>query len=180
MKKVGVFYGSDTGCTEAIVAKIEKLINESVVSFIDVSQVKDKSELLDFENLILAIPTWYDGDLQSDWESFFPDFETLDFESRKVAIVGLGDQVGYGEYFVDGIGILAQSAMNNNAQLVGLTSIEGYDFEESKALYEVDGEQYFLGLALDEDNQSELTDSRLEPWISEVLQEFEVEVVEMK
>lgn len=27
-----------------------------------------------YEKLILRLSTWYDGDLQSDWEDFFDDF----------------------------------------------------------------------------------------------------------
>lgn len=174
MSKIGVFYGSDTGCTEAVIAKIEQLIPEDLTTYTDVSTVKDKNDLLVYDHLILAIPTWYDGELQSDWETFFLEFDTLDFDGKKIAIVGLGDQIGYGEFFVDGIGILAQSVMKNNAQLIGLTSTEGYDFEESKALYEVDGNSYFLGLALDEDNESDLTDQRLGAWVNQIMEEFEI------
>ena len=174
MSKIGVYYGSDTGCTEAVIAKIEQLIPEGFTTYIDVSTIKEKNTLLEHEHLILAIPTWYDGELQSDWEDFFPEFDTLDFAGKKVAIVGLGDQIGYAEFFVDGIGILAESVMKNNAQLIGLTSTEGYDFEESKALYEQDGESYFLGLALDEDNEADLTDERLGNWINQIMEEFEI------
>ncbi len=174
MKKIGVFYGSDTGCTEAVMEKLKEII-EDKADFHDVSGVKNKDDLLAYSHLILAIPTWYDGELQSDWESFFPDFQKIDFEERKIAIVGLGDQIGYGEFFVDGIGILAKAAMEQQAQLVGLCAIDGYDFEESQALIDIDGETYFLGLPLDEDNQPEMTDDRLGTWMVQVLEEFELE-----
>ena len=173
MKKIGVFYGSDTGCTEAVMEKLKDIIG-SIADFFDVSQLKQKEELLAYSNLILAIPTWYDGELQSDWEVFFPEFQKIDFEGRKVAIVGLGDQIGYGEFFVDGIGILGKSAIENQAQLIGLCALDGYDFEESQALIEIDGETYFLGLPLDEDNQPDETDQRLQAWTEQVLEEFEL------
>jgi flavodoxin I len=41
-------------------------------------------------------------------------------------------------------------------------SIEGYEFTESKAFR--DGK--FVGLALDEDNQSDLTEERIKKWVS--------------
>ena len=103
-------------------------------------------------------------------------FQQIDFEERKVAVMGLGDQIGYGEFFVDGIGILAKSAMEQNAQLIGLCTLDGYDFEESQALIEIDSETYFLGLPIDEDNQPEMTDERLSAWVDQVLEEFELEV----
>jgi flavodoxin I len=46
--------------------------------------------------------------------------------------------------------------------------VKRYDFSESKAV--VDGK--FLGLAIDEDNQSELTESRVKSWVSQLKKEF--------
>jgi len=53
-------------------------------------------------------------------------------------------------------------------ETVGYRPIDGYDFNESKAV--VDGK--FLGLAIDEDNQSDLTESRIKSWVSQLKREF--------
>lgn len=45
---------------------------------------------------------------------------------------------------------------------------DGYDFNESKAV--VDGK--FLGLAIDEDNQSDMTELRVKSWVSQLKKEF--------
>ena len=58
----------------------------------------------------------------------------------------------------------------NGANLVGLWENQGYEHTASKAIR--DG--YFLGLALDEDNQAELTDERVSAWVEQVLIEFEL------
>ncbi|MDR1554766.1 MAG: flavodoxin, partial [Campylobacteraceae bacterium] len=47
-------------------------------------------------------------------------------------------------------------------------SIEGYSFEESTAV--VDGK--FVGLIVDEDNQSDLTESRVEKWVESIKSAF--------
>ena len=117
MKSIGLFYGSDTGCTETIVARIVERIGEEHIDVYDMSQVKDADVFLKYDKILIGIPTWYDGDLQSDWEEFFPQFEEISFEGRSIAIFGLGDQIGYGEYFVDGIGILARSAMEKRSSV---------------------------------------------------------------
>lgn len=174
MGKIGLFYGSDTGCTEVIVQKIIDLVGDERIEELDMSVNKNIELFKTYNCIIIGVPTWYDGDLQSDWLEFYDDFKTIDFTGKTVAIFGLGDQIGYGEYFVDGIGILGEVVMENGGQLIGTTSTEGFDYEESKAEFSHDGETYFMGLALDEDNESDLTDERLEPWISEVLQEFEM------
>lgn len=174
MEKIALFYGSDTGCTEAVVAKIQDLIDEELLEIYEMSAVKNTMSFAEHNHILIGVPTWYDGDLQSDWEAFLEDFKTIDFSGKIVAIFGLGDQMGYGEYFVDGIGTLGNIVMENGGQLVGAWSVEGYDFEESVALFEYEGEKYFMGLALDEDNQPEMTDERLQVWVQSVLEEFQL------
>ncbi len=47
---------------------------------------------------------------------------------------------------------------------MGQWPTEGYDFDASKAVK--NGQ--FVGLALDEDNQSELTESRITTWVAQL------------
>lgn len=61
-----------------------------------------------FGFIIIGHSTWYDGELQSDFEAFFDEFQTIDFTYKIVALYGLGDQYGYDEYFVDGLGVLGE------------------------------------------------------------------------
>ena len=58
----------------------------------------------------------------------------------------------------------------NRCLLVGYWPNEGYEFEASRALSD-DG-HWFVGLALDETNQYELTDPRLDLWLPQVLDEM--------
>ena len=51
---------------------------------------------------------------------------------------------------------------------IGFTSTDGYDFDESKGL--IDGQ--WCGLSLDEDNQGEMTDERVENWCKVLLEEM--------
>ena len=169
MEKIGVFYGSDTGSTEVVKDLIVKEIGKEFVHEIDAYQIK-VSDFKDFDKIIIGLSTWYDGDLQSDWESFFEDFQTIDFTGKKVAIFGLGDQYGYAEYFVDGIGILGEVILANGGELFGVWPTAGYDYEESKAEFQ---QGWFMGLAVDEDNQRELTPERVKVWVNQVLEEFE-------
>ena len=172
MKKIGLFYGSDTGYTEAVVDQIKEIVGEEIIDIHDMSDVKEIAPFADYAYIIIGVPTWYDGDLQSDWDFFFEKFQTIDFSNKKVAIFGLGDQSGYPEYFVDGIGTLGNVVAENGGELVGFWSTEGYDFEESKAVFDYDGEEYFMGLAIDEDNEEELTEERLKTWLDLVMEEF--------
>ncbi len=56
--------------------------------------------------LILGIPTWDFGEIQEDWEAVWDQLDDLNLEGKIVALYGLGDQLGYGEWFLDALGML--------------------------------------------------------------------------
>ena len=163
--KVKLIFGSDTGNTDYVVdTYIINMLDPIEVEVIEVHNLKPED--WDTDNLIiLGIPTWYDGELQSDWEDYFEEFQQIDFTGKTVAVFGLGDQIGYSEYFVDGIGILAKVVLENGGKIIGHWPTEGYDYDESKGLL---NEDYFYGLALDEDNESDLTFQRVEKWVQQI------------
>ena len=167
--KIGLFYGSDTGITEEITNILVELWKGDEIEVHEIIDAKPE-DFNRYKVLFLGLSTWYDGDLQSDWESFFEDFKTIDFTRKTVAIYGLGDQYGYAEYFIDGVGILAKVVLENGGKVIGYWSSEEYDYTESVA--DID-EDYFYGLALDHDNQQELTEPRLEEWLTQISKELE-------
>ena len=163
---IKLIYGSDTGNTELVTEDLVKLLDN-----IEVTTVADLTpEDWDHDKFILGIPTWYDGELQSDWEDYFEEFKTIDFKGKIIALLGLGDQIGYEEWFCDGIGILAEVIIKNGGQIIGFTEKDdSYEFEDSKALVDDDT---LYGLAIDEDNQPELTQERLKKWVEQLKKEF--------
>ena len=165
--RIKLIYGSDTGNTELVTEDLVKLLDN-----IEVTTVADLTpEDWEYDNFILGIPTWYDGELQSDWEEYFEEFKTIDFTGKKVAIFGLGDQLGYEEWFCDGIGILAKEILKNGGTVIGYTTKdESYDFETTpKSIIKDD---MFYGLCIDEDNQGELTQERLKNWVEQLKLEY--------
>ncbi|GAA3516307.1 flavodoxin FldA [Aquimarina addita] len=172
MEKIALFYGSDTGCTDDITKDFIALWDQDNLDVREIGDVK-KSDFDQFDHFIFGLSTWYDGDLQSDWESFFDDFQEIDFTNKIVAIYGLGDQIGYGEYFIDGVGILAKVVLENGGEVIGHWPYEGYRFTDSVAMIE-EKEGYFYGLAIDNDNESQLNEERLTKWIHQVKKELQV------
>jgi len=98
-------------------------------------------------------------------------FKTIDFTNKTVAIFGLGDQLGYEEWFCDGIGILAKVIIENGGKVIGYTEKDdSYDLEEiPKSLVD---DNTFYGLCIDEDNQPELTQDRLQKWVGNIKEKF--------
>tara|TARA_R110001592_G_scaffold15590_11_gene67715 strand:- start:50 stop:550 length:501 start_codon:yes stop_codon:yes gene_type:complete len=164
--KAKIIYGSDTGNTEVIADDLVKLLNKSEVLTVDELEKRDWE---DNELYILGIPTWYDGELQSDWEDYLDNFQEINFTGKTVAIFGLGDQVGYAEWFCDGVGILADIVEKNGGKIIGNWPTDGYEFEASKAVMNTNNT--FYGLCIDEDNQPELTQERLKQWVKQLKQE---------
>jgi len=168
MNKIGIFYAFNTVKTARCAKKILKQVrgNESA-ELVDVLTL-DEATFLSYNNLILGVPTWFDGELPTYWDEFVPSIEETKLEGKRIAIFGLGDQKGYPENFVDGIGLIAVALEERGAEIVGLTSIEGYKFEKSLALRN----NKFLGLAIDIENQAGLTDERIINWVKQLQEEF--------
>ena len=150
MTKVALFYGTQTGYTETASEIIQKEFGgDSVVTITNIA----KAELSDFESyeyIIIGCPTWNVGELQRDWEDFYEQLDSIDFRGKNVAYFGEGDQVAYPDTFQDAMGILSEKISELGGETVGYWSTDGYEFTDSKAVR--DGK--FVGLALDEDNQS--------------------------
>ena len=167
MQQVGIFYGSTTGNTETSALKIQKEFGTDKAQLFDVSEVK-ASDMEQFTNLVFGASTWGIGDLQDDFEAFMSEITEANLTGKKVAIFGLGDQYSYSDSFVDAIAQIYEKLNDKGCELIGKTSTEGYEYDESQA--EMDGQ--LIGLALDEENQSDLSDSRIKHWVEELKNQF--------
>lgn len=166
---VGLFYGSSTCYTEIAAEKIAACLGEQVVDVHNLAQFPVE-QMANYQNLILGIPTWDYGELQEDWENCWDDLDELDLHGVTVALYGLGDQLGYPEWFQDALGYLYIKVVNRGARVIGLWPVEGYDFDRSLAL--TDDGKHFVGLALDEESQFELSEQRITRWCGQIKREF--------
>lgn len=156
--KTAIFYGSTTGTTEMVAGKVGELLGAEVLSATEIDRVEE------YDFVIFATSTWGMGDLQDDWYEALDKLKTKNLSGRKIGLIGIGDQFGFGDTFVDGIGTIYEEIKDMGINLVGKTSTDGYSFSGSKAV--VDDE--FVGLVIDENNQSELTDERINAWVEKV------------
>ena len=60
MATVGLFFGSDTGNTEAIAKMIQKKLGKKMVEVKDIAK-STKEQIQEFDLLMFGIPTWYYG-----------------------------------------------------------------------------------------------------------------------
>ncbi|MBP3259467.1 MAG: flavodoxin FldA [Prevotella sp.] len=160
MKKTVVVYGSSTGTCEAIAEKIGAKLGAEVLNVQDLTADIVAAN----ENLILGTSTWGAGELQDDWYDGLKVLQSADLKGKVIALFGCGDCESYGDTFVGGIGELYDGIKDSGARFVGSVSTDGYTFDDSAAV--VDGQ--FVGLPLDDVNEDNMTDGRIEAWIAQI------------
>ncbi len=172
MSKIAIFYGPLGGAVNRVANKIKESIGEDKVEMV---AVKDAtvSDLEKFDKIIFGLSTvgkdtWDSEYSSNDWGKFLPEIGKTNYAEKTVAVFGLGDHVTYSHGFVDHIGLLGKELIKNGANLVGKVTTDGYEFDESEAV--INGE--FIGLALDEDFEPELTDERVAAWLELLKPEF--------
>ncbi len=167
MKKIALVYSFNTKKTDQVAKKIAETFGEKIIELINAEDITEEQFML-YNNLILGVPTWFDGELPNYWDEFIPAVEDLNLKGKKFALFGAGDQIGYPENFVDGIGIMAKILEQRGAKIIGMTSTEGYTFESSKA----QRTNQFVGLALDFENQVSKNKERIANWCEQLKKEF--------
>ena len=155
-----VIYGFSTGTCEAIAEKIARKLGCEAINVQDLSA----DIISNYQNLILGTSTWGDGEMQDDWYDGIKVLQGSNLSGKVVALFGCGDCESYGDTFVGGIGELYHGIKDSGARFVGAVATDGYTFDYSEAV--VKGR--FIGLPLDDVNEEDQTDSRIDRWITEI------------
>ena len=157
MEKTLVIYGSSTGTCQGIAEKIGEKLGAEVVDVTD-DQVNGA------QNLILGTSTWGAGEMQDDWYDGIKKLTALDLNGKTVALFGCGDCESYSDTFCGGMDEIYSALKDKGVKFVGAVSTDGYTFDDSAAV--VDGK--FVGLALDDVNEDDKTDERIDAWIDSI------------
>ena len=160
MNKTIVIYGSSTGTCQSIA---EKIASKLKVEAFDV-QTLDAGVVDSYDNLIIGTSTWGAGELQDDWYDGLKLLQGANLSGKTIAIFGCGDCESYGDTFVSAMGELYNGLKGSGAAFIGRVPTAGYNFSDSEAV--VDGE--FVGLALDDVNEEDKTDERIDAWIESI------------
>lgn len=163
MKATIIVYGSTTGNCESIARRIAQALalpESAVVSASDLTP----GLISNNTNLLLGSSTWGSGDLQDDWYDAIELIKSSDLTGKTVAVFGCGDSCSYSDTFCNAMAALYEAAKDAGARMVGAVPTDGYTFDESAS---VDGGE-FVGLALDEDNESDKTDGRIAAWVESI------------
>ena len=145
MNKTYVIYGSSTGTCEDIASRIGEKLGLSNNEIINVAQLT-AAQVNEAKNLILGTSTWGSGELQDDWYDGLKTLQSCDLKGKTVALFGCGDSESYSDTFCGAMSELYKGIKDSGAK--------------------------FIGLALDDVNESDKTDARIEAWVNQIKPEL--------
>lgn len=159
MKKTVIIYGSSTGTCQNIAEIIATKLGVSDI--LDVAKVT-ASQISAYDNLILGTSTWGAGEMQDDWYDGIKELKNANLNGKTVALFGCGDSQSYSDTFCDGMGEIYRELQSSGCNIISNTPTDGYTYDNSTAV--ADGR--FVGLAIDDVNESDLTENRIDAWIA--------------
>ncbi len=168
--RIGLLYSTVSSATRYVAEMIKVELGAERVDVINLANVTPDL-LAQYDRLVIGAPTWDTAAADATVKAFLTKLEHLDLTGKQVALFGLGDQVRYPGKFLDTLGLIYRQVQRRGAKVVGRWPTEGYEFRQSLA---VDNGS-FVGLALDEDNQSERTIDRIELWSEMVRLAFDAD-----
>lgn len=172
MHKIGLIYWPKGGNVENVAKKLYQYFDKSYTDIYDIESISG-TDLVNYDCLIIGgsttgAETWEEAEPSNAWNDLFADLDKINLENKKVVIFGLGDQVLWPRNFVDNMIVIKKEFEKHGAKTVGYWPTDGYGFEESASVID----DKFVGLALDEDNEFDLTDERLKKWTEQIKKEF--------
>jgi flavodoxin I len=174
MKKIVLLYWGKGGNVERTSHKVFGMFDPDIIDIFDVVSF-DINKLKDYKLMILGHSTigaedWHDAKADNEWNAFFRRLENKGSNNITAASFCLGDQVLYPDHFVDSLEIYKNEIDKLNINTIGEWSTEGYKYTDSDG--EKDG--MFYGLALDVDNEPDLSDTRIKLWTDNIKKEVNI------
>ena len=159
--KTGIFFGSTMGTTEALAKQIAQKLNVPSADIYNVAEVS-ADQVMDYDFLLFGSSTWGAGDLQDDWYGFVDQLKNRDLTGKHVAFFGCGDSASYPDTFCDALSVLHDDLAGTGCVFVGAYVPEDYAVTDSAVCR--DGK--FIGLAVDDVNEGDKTEDRIDAWIA--------------
>ncbi|KAK9814564.1 hypothetical protein WJX72_007895 [[Myrmecia] bisecta] len=167
--EIGLFFSTSTGHTEEVASFIQEELGTAEPQ--EIGEV-ELSSLEEYDGLVVGAPTWNTGADEARsgtaWDDVLANIAGLNLKGKPVAVYGLGDAIGYGDYFCDAMEEVYRNFEEAGAKMIGHWPADDYEHSDSKALLS-DGT--FCGLPLDQDNEDDKTEGRIKAWAAQLKKE---------
>ncbi len=171
MSKMGIFVGTAGGTSMKVAEALVEAFDIDQADVINMEEdFDDIDQLLEYDVLFIGSSTWGQGDVHFSWVDTVLEIQDdeVDFSGKKVAFFGAGDSKKHGEHFCSALGKLHKTFTKAGAKAIGAIPKEGYTYEFSLAQK---GDK-LVGCAIDEHNEKDKTDERIEMWIEKLKNEL--------
>ena len=172
MKKIPIIYWPKKGNVELNAQRIQDQFGKATSLLVPLkdtdSGIFSQHDLLIFGCSTVGADSWQDAYIGNPWTIFFKEMDAkkIDLTGKKIALFGLGDQILYPDHFVDQLYVLKREFTGRGAEIVGKWATEEYEHTESRS----DEDGFFVGLALDEHNQDDMSEERVQEWVKGLLE----------
>lgn len=171
MSKIGIFYASAGGNTTLIAEALKEAFEVEDEDYVLMEDDFDSIEQFEsYDTLFIGSSSWGQGDFHFSWVDAILEIssEGMDFSGKKIALFGAGDAKKHGEHFCSALGKFYAVFTKAGASIVGFVDKDDYTYESSLA--QIDGK--LCGLAIDNINEPDKTDERIEKWIEQLKKEL--------
>lgn len=162
---IGIFCGTAGGTSMIIAEALAEAFGVEEDNLINMEEDFDDIEQFEeFDVLFIGSSTWGQGDVHFSWvdAQLEMEDEEVDLSGKTVAFFGAGDCKKHGEHFCSALGKLHKTFTGLGANAVGFVDASDYTYEFSLA----ENEGKLCGLAIDQHNEEDKTETRIENWIS--------------
>ncbi|KAF5828561.1 flavodoxin IsiB [Dunaliella salina] len=143
----------------------------------EIGDVENLESLKQYDGLIVGSPTWNTGADEersgTAWDNKLGSIKRMDLGGKPVACFGVGDSANYGDYYCDALEEIYSIFSNAKGKMVGKWAYSEGEYEHTYSKAEIEP-GVFCGLALDQDNQDDLTPARVDKWVAQIRQEMGV------
>lgn len=153
MSKILVSYATKGGDTKEVAEFIADILKADVIE----AKNLNENVLNSHDGFVFAASTHGDGQIFANFDDKLGLLNQTDFNGRKVALVGVGNQERHGNDFCSGLS--AFLPVLKKAKMIGATDANGYKFNFSRSF--INGK--FIGLVIDFKGDSDWK-SRAEKW----------------
>ncbi len=172
MKKIVLLYWGKGGNVELSANNVFNMFDPNIIDMFDLVSF-DVNTLNNYDYMILGHSTvgadhWDEAKPDNEWNKFYVKIAEMPDLNIIATSFGLGNQTLYPDHFVDGLGIYKHEMDKLNIKTIGAWPSVDYKFTDSDG--EKDG--YFYGLALDVDNEVELSEKRIAAWTNQIKKEM--------
>ncbi len=172
MSKMGVFVGTAGGTSMKVVDALVETFDIDEDDVINMEEDFDdiEDQMMEYDVLFIGSSTWGQGDVHFSWVDPVLEIQDdeIDFSGKTVAFFGAGDSKKHSEHFCSALGKLHKTFSEAGAKTIGSIPKDDYSYEFSLA----EIEDNLCGCAIDEHNESEKSDSRIEKWIETLKKEM--------